>query len=206
MTKSNDRNFSLVVVDGITFSRGTTTTGAHSYARHNADGTNDSIINIAPICDRIDREIMEAAHAEALAIDAASEVLESTPVSDEQAYAMIARHKFEALDLFAQWNVVDAAHAEALEMNAAIDHMIDEREHVSNCEYDPIQESARLARLGRGNVMNYPEHFGEAVFVKLKHLALRLWGNGFVTYPVEEAGADYIAACIDCRAQWVHFA
>lgn len=158
MTNSISRNFSQVVVDGITFSRGTTDTGAFSYARHNADGTNDSIINIAPICDRIDREIMEAAHVE------------------------------------------------ALEMNAAIDHMIDEREHVSNCEYDPIQESARLTRLGRGDVMNYPEHFGEAAFVKLKHLALRLWGNGFVTYPVEEAGADYIAACIDCRAQWVHFA
>lgn len=100
---------------------------------------------------------------------------------------------------------VEKAHTEALEMNAAIDHMVDEREHVSNCEYEPFQEQARINRIGYGEVMNYPQHFGNQ-FVWLRRTALNLYASGYVTEAPELAGYEYREACKECRAQWVAFA
>ncbi|GDX06333.1 hypothetical protein [Buttiauxella sp. A111] len=96
---------------------------------------------------------------------------------------------------------VEAAHAEALEIDAAIDLIIDERQQVSDCGYDEYTESQRLKSIGSG----VKEKFGED-FKALKETALGLWFGGFVTYPPEECGAVYVDACVSCRQQWAYFA
>ena len=97
---------------------------------------------------------------------------------------------------------MDAIHAEALEINEAIDLMIDERQQIANCEYSDAEYIARFKSLGHGLPS---DRLGDE-FEAYRHKAMMLWANGYVTFPPAECRAEYIAACIECRAQWVAFA
>lgn len=146
---------------------------------------------------------VEAAHAEALAEDYRFNWLDNR-------FGIF----WAGSDFFARRSMIEdahdealriaeaAAHAEALEINAAIDAMVDEREHVSNCSYEGFQEQDRINQIGKGCVLNLPDRLGDT-FADVRRLALRLWERGFVTYPPEECGVEYVAACVECRAQWV---
>lgn len=185
-----------------------------------------------PVCEETGRDLrewcgndIEAAHAEALAINEAFDVRKVGEAPQilwdilPEPTKRIAVHNchVKALainDAIKRWSrpgatsnehlklSIEEAHAEALEINNAIDRMIDEREHVSNCSHEGFAEQDRLNRIGRGCVNELDKRLGEA-FVKVRAIAMRLWADGFVTYPPEECGADYIAACVEIRAQWV---
>ena len=147
----------------------------------------------------INPSLVEADHAEALEMDA----------DRDQAIAILAENMtlplWDGCRPMVKASLVNHWHAEALEMNAAIDHMIDEREHVSNCEYEYTHEKLRINEIGRGDVLGFEEKFGR-LFTWMRRTALNLYGTGFVTYPPEECEPEYIAACIDCREQWVGLA
>lgn len=180
-----------------------------------------------PVCEETGRDLrewcgndIEAAHAEALEDDRkyqdAIKVIADNltlPVWDGLRpvlrYEVIKAHHAEALEMNAMRHVakmtmpalIERLHSEALEINNAIDRMIDEREHVSNCSYEDAVLLNRLANIGRGEIMGIEAKLG-ADFKDTRHKAMMLWANGFVTYPPEECGADYIAACVEIRAQW----
>lgn len=185
---------------------------------------------IAEGCHPLTNQTFDEAHAEALVMNEEITLVRNVELmTAEQAVIDAARETdvekahTEALEMEAARNLnarqarfvfhnaaaeraeaIEAAHAEALDINAAIDSMIDEREHVANCSYEGFQEQSRVNQIGRGEALGIPERLGD-MFADVRRLAIRLWENGFVTYPPEECGVDYVAACIECRAQWVHF-
>lgn len=164
-----------------------------------ADQSTNTKAGFVAYCKCAIAALVDAAHAEALEmnaeVDAAAAIMKVPAIN---AYWM----NCESMKVVVAVREWDAMHAEALEMNAAIDRMIDEREHVANCEYEPIQEAARINQIGRGMVCNFPEKFGEG-FADLKRLAMRLYSTGFVTFPSEGCDSAHAEALIDCRQQWV---
>ena len=97
---------------------------------------------------------------------------------------------------------MDAIHAEALEINEAIDLIIDERQQIADCDYKDAEYIARFKSLGHG----LPSARLGADFEAYRHKAVMLWANGYVTEAPELAGYEYREACKECRAQWVAFA
>ncbi|MFB8746641.1 hypothetical protein NMD07_25590 (plasmid) [Citrobacter cronae] len=74
-------------------------------------------------------------------------------------------------------------------LNAEIDSLIAEREHISRCEYDGMTEYQRLASWQpfyyRGNRRAF---YGDDMLMWLKRTARNLWENGH--YPVRYRQAD----------------
>lgn len=84
--------------------------------------------------------LVESAHTEALAMN---EEMDSRHV-DSAAYS--AQSAFEALDLFAQWNVVDAAHSEALEIDAILNEHNKEMDQLGFLLNAPAQRRKMIER------------------------------------------------------------
>lgn len=109
--------------------------------------------------------LVEACHAEALKMDEAHDA----------SYRSVSRPGcFEGLGFNQKSRAVVAAHAEALELNSAMDHIIDERQQISDCEYDERTEHARLSAMR-------DHYLAKPVFKDVYQQALWLWNLGYVT-------------------------
>ena len=95
-------------------------------------------------------------------------------------------------------NELNQLHEEALLINAAINDMIGERQHISACDYSSSQEDIRLLSLG-SNYKAFHWHMWA------KFTASRLWANGareqYDIAPLLPL-ADTIAT-VEVIAQWL---
>ncbi|RTN93685.1 hypothetical protein EKN76_13705 [Enterobacter bugandensis] len=83
---------------------------------------------------------------------------------------------------FAEELDMGEAHAEALEINAAIDSMIEARQQIANKEPDFLQETWDLVRLG-----NSYKEAGREWYRWVKATALRLWENSLAPRQILQA-------------------
>jgi hypothetical protein len=93
---------------------------------------------------------------------------------------------------------VEEAHAEALEINSAMNHIIDERQQIADCEFDERTEQARLAAMR-------DHYLAKPIFKDVYKQALWLWNIGYVTslYDGMEFPEEYQHYVRLKRAAWV---
>ena len=128
---------------------------------------------------------VEEAHAEALDIDRWIDDLTQNGVNSKR------------LDVFCL-RVRDDDHVEALEINSAMNHIIDERQQIADCEFDDRTEQARLAAMR-------DHYLAKPIFKDVYKQALWLWNIGYVTslYDGMEFPKEYQHYVRQKRAAWV---
>jgi len=78
-------------------------------------------------------------------------------------------------------------HAEALIINAEINRMVSERQHIDLCGYDDWDEVNRLASWKAFNMQaDRMEVYGLDLLKWVRRTALTLWENGFDPHEVNE--------------------
>lgn len=128
------------------------------------------------------------------------EALEMNKVYDEQVKPANYGYK-PNFSLMGKWEIkafLESAHAEALEKNSAMNHIIDERQQIEDCEFDERTEQARLAAMR-------DHYLAKPIFKDVYKQALWLWNIGYVTslYDGMEFPEEYQHYVRLKRAAWV---
>lgn len=142
--------------------------------------------------------LVESDHAEALAMN---EEMDRRHV-DSVAYS--AQSAFEALDLFAQWNVVDAAHSEALAMNDAFDRSFHRRAANwgamdSMSRWIEIEKAEALAHSMNWQIDFYAQPDHKQAFQVASHHAVALEMNDDFNHAQSMKAMKESAISCDCE-------